>query len=320
MAEGSSCGPRGPVRWAALVLAVAPSLRFGLPPWPAYSGAVEPVVRDDHCESFRGALSHLALSAGHRYRHARTCGHVVIVGVTTLGSTKGGLGRAVGQVVDYLEGVDRDGNVEKRRSQPGSRPHSSEMERTAAPGAYYADSAERPGRWLGSGADHFALGPSVDPQMFDRVLLPVPDRNARSSARELLRPPTLGPHRHWHRELPPQTTRPHTQQRTPPRCRAAPCHRRRTKQPCPTPALEEPRRADPHRSHPGPRQEPPPRPVAIIKPGDNLTIEVTTNAQLTPALAQALLTVIRNTATEPDPKAPGTIEEPCHRDPIASSP
>ncbi len=95
---------------------------------------------------------------------------VVIVGVTTLGSTAGGLGRAVGQVVDYLEGAERDGSIEKRRSQAGSSPHDIDIGVPAGPGSYYADSAERPGVWRGNGADHFALGSSLDAEIFRRVL------------------------------------------------------------------------------------------------------------------------------------------------------
>ena len=51
----------------------------------------------------------------------------------------------------YLEGVEQDGAVEQRRSQPGSQPQPVTCN---SPGSYYADSAERPGVWRGTVAAH----------------------------------------------------------------------------------------------------------------------------------------------------------------------
>ena len=75
-------------------------------------------------------------------------GELVIVGVTTLGSPASGATRAAGQVVGYLEGAERDGGLEQRRSQSGSHPQDVELaglSASASVGDYYADSAERPG-------------------------------------------------------------------------------------------------------------------------------------------------------------------------------
>ncbi len=88
----------------------------------------------------------------------------MIVSVTTLGSTSGDVGRAVAQVVEYLEGADG------RRSAPGSRPQPLELEGDRGPVGYFADSAERPGVWRGDGATAFELGESVDAEAFARVL------------------------------------------------------------------------------------------------------------------------------------------------------
>ncbi len=88
----------------------------------------------------------------------------MIVSVTTLGSTSGDVGRAVAQVVEYLEGVDG------RRSAPGSRPQALELKGDRGPVGYFADSAERPGVWRGDGAAAFGLGSTVDAAAFARVL------------------------------------------------------------------------------------------------------------------------------------------------------
>jgi len=101
-------------------------------------------------------------------------GRLVIVGVTTLGSSASGLARAAGQVVGYLEGVERDGGLEQRRSQPGSHPQDIALagsSNAASVGGYYADSAERVGVWRGRGAAGFGLGYSVEPEVFERLLL-----------------------------------------------------------------------------------------------------------------------------------------------------
>jgi conjugative relaxase-like TrwC/TraI family protein len=101
-------------------------------------------------------------------------GQLVIVGVTTLGSSASGLARAAGQVVGYLEGVEQEGGLEQRRSQPGSQPQIVELggpSNPASVGSYYADSADRPGVWRGSGAVEFGLGHSADPEVFERLLL-----------------------------------------------------------------------------------------------------------------------------------------------------
>jgi len=101
-------------------------------------------------------------------------GQLLIVGVTTLGSSASGLARAAGQVVGYLEGVEQENGLEQRRSQPGSQPQDIELagpSAGASVGGYYADSAERPGVWRGSGTAEFGLGHSVEPEVFERLLL-----------------------------------------------------------------------------------------------------------------------------------------------------
>ncbi|MEZ5410181.1 MAG: MobF family relaxase [Acidimicrobiales bacterium] len=100
--------------------------------------------------------------------------------VTTLGASAGDVRRAVDNIVGYLEGTDqsRNGSVEARRSQKGSAapdtaPLTQALNGSGGPGGYYADSAESPGKWRGTGTEpeHFDLGPGVDPEAFRRVLL-----------------------------------------------------------------------------------------------------------------------------------------------------
>ena len=89
------------------------------------------------------------------------------VSVTALGSGTSTAGAAARNIVDYLSGQSQ---------QPGARKHGPEPELQAetGPGSYYADSAELPGRWLGTGAEAL-ISPEhrdhVDPAMLERVLL-----------------------------------------------------------------------------------------------------------------------------------------------------
>ena len=89
------------------------------------------------------------------------------VSVTALGSGTSTAGGAARNIVDYLSG---------RSQQPGARKQGPvpELQEETGPGSYYADSAELPGRWLGTGAEAM-IDPEhrdhVDPAMLERVLL-----------------------------------------------------------------------------------------------------------------------------------------------------
>jgi conjugative relaxase-like TrwC/TraI family protein len=102
------------------------------------------------------------------------------VSVTTLGASAGEEGRAADQIVGYLQGQQqtRGAGSANRRSRPGSlgadaSQIASALARPDGPGGYYADSAEVPGRWRGSGSgpDGHDLGGIVEPEAFRRVLL-----------------------------------------------------------------------------------------------------------------------------------------------------
>jgi len=89
------------------------------------------------------------------------------VSVTALGSGVSTAGSAARNIVDYLSGRSEQPGARKERPLP-------ELQEEAGPGSYYADSAELPGRWIGSGAEALIDGEHrdhVDPAMLERVLL-----------------------------------------------------------------------------------------------------------------------------------------------------
>ena len=94
------------------------------------------------------------------------------VSVTVLGSRAKDVNSAAGQIVGYLHGGTTQGRTvpEAHRSAAGSSPVG--LEATGV-GSYFADSAESPGRWRGSGAlpEHFDLDSAVDHVALRRVLL-----------------------------------------------------------------------------------------------------------------------------------------------------
>lgn len=51
---------------------------------------------------------------------------------------------------------------------------------------------------------------------------------------------------------------------------------------------------------------------------DALAVEVTAEPRLNPTLAQALLTMIRNSDQHADTEQSAAVDEPCHSDVIAS--
>ncbi len=102
------------------------------------------------------------------------------VSVTTLGASSGDVRRAVDQIVGYLEGDQQarsqqvaDAPSRKGSAAPDTAPLTKALNGSGGPSGYYADSAESPGRWRGTGAEpeHFDLGRDVDPEVFRRVLL-----------------------------------------------------------------------------------------------------------------------------------------------------
>ena len=76
--------------------------------------------------------------------------------ITPIGSTEASAARVAAAVVDYLEGA---------RGDPGTA-----LLGGGATVAYYADSREGPGRWLGAGAAFQRLEGVVDRDAFERVL------------------------------------------------------------------------------------------------------------------------------------------------------
>jgi conjugative relaxase-like TrwC/TraI family protein len=74
----------------------------------------------------------------------------MLVSITPLGSRSGAAGAAA-TIVDYLEG--RRAELPNGKTEPRVPPDAA---------AYYADSVEGPGRWLGSGAADLELGDTVD--------------------------------------------------------------------------------------------------------------------------------------------------------------
>lgn len=89
------------------------------------------------------------------------------VSVTALGTDASQAGRAARNIVEYLSGQGQ---------QPGARVQAplAQLQDDAKPGGYYADSAELPGRWIGSGVDELISAEhrsQVEPQMLERLLL-----------------------------------------------------------------------------------------------------------------------------------------------------
>ncbi len=78
--------------------------------------------------------------------------------ITPLGATGRSVSSVAAAVVDYLEGARRD---------PGAALFATD---TGAATAYYADSPEGPGRWLGAGAAFNRLAGAVERDSFQRVL------------------------------------------------------------------------------------------------------------------------------------------------------
>lgn len=86
--------------------------------------------------------------------------------VTVLGTRNGGdAAAAAGRIVDYLKGQRPDRG---RPLQPG--PNGS-ADGTAEPAAYYGDSAEGEGLWLGTGFGDIRLSGAVDREQFASLLL-----------------------------------------------------------------------------------------------------------------------------------------------------
>ncbi|MEZ5229768.1 MAG: MobF family relaxase [Acidimicrobiales bacterium] len=104
----------------------------------------------------------------------------MLVSVTTLGASPGEVRRSVDQIVGYLEG-DRqsrsqqvsDAPARKGSAAPDTAPLIQALSGSGGPRGYYADSAEAPGKWRGSGTEpeHFDLGRDVHPEALRRVLL-----------------------------------------------------------------------------------------------------------------------------------------------------
>jgi conjugative relaxase-like TrwC/TraI family protein len=91
--------------------------------------------------------------------------------VTPLGAAGRPGSSVASAIVDYLEGAHRD---------PGAVLFAGSQPRSGAAAAYYADSPEGPGRWLGAGATYHRLTGTVDRDSFQRVL---DGRHPRSGAR-----------------------------------------------------------------------------------------------------------------------------------------
>lgn len=107
-------------------------------------------------------------------------GYVMLVSVTTLGAPAGEVRRAVDRIVGYLEGDQRtrsqqasDAPTRKGSAAPDTAPITNALSGSGGRSGYYADSAEAPGRWRGTGTgpEHFDLGRDVDPEAFRRTLL-----------------------------------------------------------------------------------------------------------------------------------------------------
>ena len=82
----------------------------------------------------------------------------MLVSITPLGSSDRNPGRAAIQVVRYVESKIQAA----RRIEPDSK---------GGVEAYYADSVEGPGRWLGSGSSGLGLAGQVQTEQLRRVLL-----------------------------------------------------------------------------------------------------------------------------------------------------
>jgi hypothetical protein len=82
----------------------------------------------------------------------------MLVSITPLGSSDPDPGRAAIQVVRYVESKIQAG----QRIAP---------ERTGGVEAYYADSVEGPGRWLGGGTPRLGLAEQVHTDLLRKVLL-----------------------------------------------------------------------------------------------------------------------------------------------------
>ncbi|MDW3220951.1 MAG: MobF family relaxase [Acidimicrobiales bacterium] len=90
----------------------------------------------------------------------------MLVSVTALGARADRTKGAARDIVSYLEGgIDGD------RARPGTKgdPAPALSGSATGQGGYYSDAPEQAGRWRGVGAE--ALGDTVDPQQFSRVLL-----------------------------------------------------------------------------------------------------------------------------------------------------
>ena len=105
---------------------------------------------------------------------------VMLVSVTTLGASPGEVRRSVDKIVGYLEGDKQsrsqqlaDAPSRKGSAAPDTARLTQALNGSGGPRGYYADSAEAPGKWRGTGTEpeHFDLGRDVDPEAFRRVLL-----------------------------------------------------------------------------------------------------------------------------------------------------
>ena len=89
------------------------------------------------------------------------------VSVTALGTTASKLKAAATQIGDYLDGgTERPRDLEKAGTKGPAEPA---LTNDAGRGGYYADSAHRPGRWIGAGTTD--AGPTVKRHQLERVLL-----------------------------------------------------------------------------------------------------------------------------------------------------
>ena len=94
-----------------------------------------------------------------------TIGADMLVSVTALGARPDMTNAAAAHVVAYLEG-GRAGDLSRGGSLGDGKPV---LAQESGPGAYYADSTDRAGRWRGSEAAR--VGEVVQPEMLHRALL-----------------------------------------------------------------------------------------------------------------------------------------------------
>src|SRR5438874_7496723 len=93
----------------------------------------------------------------------------MLVSVTPLGSRRGDARGAAAAVLDYLDGRTSNRSGPNRggplqRDTPGPPT-------ATGPAAYYADSVEGPGSWLGHGVAGLRMHGAVDPAELERLLL-----------------------------------------------------------------------------------------------------------------------------------------------------